>query len=68
MPTAQKSFTWTDVAKHNSRESAWVSVAGKVYDVTAWISKHPGGEDVVLLAAGRDASQVCRECENSNSR
>jgi len=30
----------------------------KVYDVTAWMHKHPGGADVLLCAAGRDCTQV----------
>jgi acyl-lipid (8-3)-desaturase len=53
-----KKFTWQEVAKHNIRESAWVIVHGKVYDVTDWVKKHPGGKDVILLAAGRDATQI----------
>ncbi|KAI3646984.1 hypothetical protein MP228_007205 [Amoeboaphelidium protococcarum] len=53
-----KSYTWQEVAEHNTRKSAWVTVHGKVYDVTQWIDKHPAGSDVILLAAGRDASQV----------
>lgn len=31
---------------------------GKVYDVTKWMYDHPGGVDTILLAAGRDATQV----------
>lgn len=58
MVELKKVFTWQELAKHNTRKSAWVAVYGKVYDVTEWISRHPGGEDVVLLAAGRDATQV----------
>jgi cytochrome b involved in lipid metabolism len=33
-----------------------VTVHGKVYDVTAWLPKHPGGQEILLLAAGRDIS------------
>lgn len=48
-----------ELSKNNTSKSAWVAVDGKVYDVTNWISKHPGGSDVILMAAGRDATQVC---------
>lgn len=51
-----KTFSWTDVAKHNTAEDCWVSYRGKVYDVTAWVSKHPGGKEVLQLTAGRDVS------------
>ena len=29
-----------------------------MYDVTEFRKRHPGGEDVLLVAAGRDATQV----------
>lgn len=28
-------YTWQEVAEHNTRESAWLIVRGKVYDVTS---------------------------------
>jgi hypothetical protein len=33
--------------------SAWVYVGTKVYDITPWLSGHPGGKEVLLLSAGR---------------
>jgi len=47
-------YNWRDVAKHCTAESCWVSVRGKVYDVTKWLENHPGGKEILLLAAGRD--------------
>jgi len=52
------SYTWQEVAKHNSRQSAWVSVEGKVYDVTQWVDSHPGGSEYIELAAGRDITYL----------
>jgi fatty acid desaturase/predicted heme/steroid binding protein len=46
-----------EVAKHNSREDCWMIINGKVYDVTSWIDKHPGGE-IILSYAGMDATDV----------
>jgi predicted heme/steroid binding protein len=31
----ERVYSWKDVAKHNTSESCWVSVRGKVYDVTS---------------------------------
>lgn len=28
----------------------------QVYDLTSWVDKHPGGREVLLLMAGRDAT------------
>ena len=27
-------YTWDDISKHNTAESLWVVIEGKVYDVT----------------------------------
>lgn len=35
--------------KHNVETDCWVSVRGKVYDVTSWVPKHPGGIDPIVL-------------------
>lgn len=38
-------FTVEEVASHNTFESAWVIIDNKVYDVTQFIAKHPGGSE-----------------------
>ncbi|KAL2009403.1 hypothetical protein VTN00DRAFT_5210 [Thermoascus crustaceus] len=45
-----------EVARHNSRESCWIAVLGKVYDVTDFLNEHPGGARAILKCAGRDAT------------
>ncbi|RDA84426.1 hypothetical protein CP532_2148 [Ophiocordyceps camponoti-leonardi (nom. inval.)] len=45
------------VAKHNSRESCWVILYGIVYDVTDFLSSHPGGANIILKLGGRDATE-----------
>lgn len=51
-------FTWQDVAEHNSEESAWIAIDGKVYDVTEFVDKHPGGKELLLLSVGREATDL----------
>ena len=46
-------YTALDVAKHNTADDAWMIIGGKVYDVTLFAQEHPGGEDVMLDAAGK---------------
>lgn len=59
-PTASSpaggSYTLTDVAAHASASSCWTAINGKVYDVTAWISQHPGGQRAILGLCGKDGS------------
>lgn len=52
----EKSYSLVEVATHNSKESCWAAVNGKVYDLTSWISKHPGGESAILSICGKDGT------------
>ncbi|EKM53383.1 uncharacterized protein PHACADRAFT_259730 [Phanerochaete carnosa HHB-10118-sp] len=51
-------LTGPEVAKHNSRESCWIIVHGKVYDVTDFLDEHPGGSRIILKYAGQDATEA----------
>eukprot|EP01125_Pyxidicula_operculata_P006087 TRINITY_DN211_c1_g1_i1.p1 TRINITY_DN211_c1_g1~~TRINITY_DN211_c1_g1_i1.p1 ORF type:complete len:445 (-),score=95.61 TRINITY_DN211_c1_g1_i1:160-1494(-) len=57
---SKKSFGWEEVAKHNTAESAWIAVDGKVYDVTKFVDNHPGGREIFLSAAGRDCTDLIK--------
>jgi len=48
-------FSWEEVHEHNKRDDCWMVIKGKVYDVTSWVEKHPGG-DLIMTGAGRDAT------------
>lgn len=49
--------SYEEVAKHNSPESCWVIIDGTVYDVTKFLPEHPGGQNIILRYAGKDASK-----------
>lgn len=51
-------FTWEEVAKHNTETDCWVTVHDKVYDITSWMDRHPGGKEILRLAAGRNISEA----------
>ena len=50
-------YTLADVAAHNQVADCWSVVNGKVYNLTTWISQHPGGPEVITQMCGVDASQ-----------
>ncbi|KAH6709529.1 FMN-dependent dehydrogenase [Leptodontidium sp. 2 PMI_412] len=52
-----KTFDAAEVAKHNTPESCWVSLYGDVWDVTEFLPNHPGGSNIILKLAGRDATE-----------
>ena len=42
-----KEFTeLSEIFDHNTKDSCWLLIAGKVYDVTNF--KHPGGKQILL--------------------
>ena len=45
-----------ELSKHRSRTSAWVAVRGRVYDVTAFLPRHPGGINSLLQSCGGDGT------------
>jgi cytochrome b involved in lipid metabolism len=49
-------YTAAEVAKHNSASSCWSVVTGKVYDLTSYVSSHPGGANVIKAICGKDGT------------
>ncbi|KAG0338121.1 hypothetical protein BG000_004523 [Podila horticola] len=61
-----KTFSFADLADHSSRDSLYLAVGGKVYDCTDFIDEHPGGEEVLLDEAGRDATESFEDVGHSD--
>jgi cytochrome b involved in lipid metabolism len=53
---ANKTFTLDQVSWHDQPHDCWVVIYDVVYDVTAFLQDHPGGAEVMLEHAGRDAT------------
>ncbi|KAL2091354.1 hypothetical protein ACEWY4_013617 [Coilia grayii] len=55
-PASQSSlpiYTQEEVSRHKSLdEGVWVTYRGSVYDITDFISVHPGGDKILLAAGG----------------
>ncbi|KAH0365005.1 L-lactate dehydrogenase, partial [Aureobasidium melanogenum] len=47
----------TELAKHNNRQSCWLAIHGEVWDATNFLEQHPGGANLILKLAGKDASE-----------
>lgn len=54
--TATGAFTATEVAKHNKASDCWSVVNGNVYDLTGYVTSHPGGSSAIAGLCGLDAS------------
>lgn len=55
-PGAGSGLTMADVASHATPADCWTAVKGNVYNVTGWISQHPGGAAVIEGMCGVDAT------------
>lgn len=55
---ARKGVTMADVAKHNTRNDAWICVEGRAYDVTEYVERHPGGWLPISNLAGKDVTDA----------
>lgn len=59
-------FTREQVALHNNVENdCWIIVDNCVYNVTDWISIHPGGTKMFDFYGGKDASVAFHDMPHS---
>jgi len=52
-----KSFSKAEIAKHNEPGDCWVIVDGGVYNVSKYLTQHPGGSQLIFRSAGKDCTQ-----------
>jgi cytochrome b involved in lipid metabolism len=58
-PTSNSSaLTMEQVKKNNTASRCWSVINGNVYNLTNWISPHPGGEDAITRLCGTDGTKV----------
>lgn len=52
-----KEFDKEEVARHASKDDCYMIIEGKVYDLTSYINKHPGG---IIIAdyCGKDGTEA----------
>jgi len=54
--TSKTIYTVSDVETHNTQIDCWMIINGNVYDLTAYFSHHPGGDDTMSPYCGKDAT------------
>ncbi|KAI5084318.1 hypothetical protein GOP47_0000487 [Adiantum capillus-veneris] len=67
MADEQKIYTLAQVSEHNHSKDCWLIIDGKVYDVTKFLDEHPGGDEVLLSATGKDATNDFEDVGHSSS-
>jgi cytochrome b involved in lipid metabolism len=56
-PNTTKQIKVKQVKKHDTSTDCWSIVNRKVYNLTGWISKHPGGSSRIIAMCGKNASK-----------
>ena len=50
-------YTFSEVSKHCTPQDCWLIIHNKVYDVSSWVSRHPGGS-LIYVRSGEDCSYL----------
>ncbi|KAK1249720.1 hypothetical protein MKX08_009723 [Trichoderma sp. CBMAI-0020] len=61
-----KTVSVRDVQEHNQPDDIWMVIHNKVYNVTNYLEDHPGGVDILVGEAGKDATQVFEDVGHSD--
>lgn len=54
-----------EINRHAAADDCWTIIGSKVYDITKYISSHPGGE-AILAACGTDGTTLFNTRTDSN--
>jgi nitrate reductase (NAD(P)H) len=52
-----RTFTLSEVRKHNHEKDCWIIIKDRVYDATEYLDLHPGGIESIVINAGQDATE-----------
>uniref|UniRef100_A0A2P2JTH5 Uncharacterized protein MANES_18G044000 n=1 Tax=Rhizophora mucronata TaxID=61149 RepID=A0A2P2JTH5_RHIMU len=62
-----KLFTLSQVGQHKSKEDCWLVIDGKVLNVSKFLEEHPGGDEVLIQSAGKDATKEFKDVGHSKA-
>ena len=57
-PEPLEMYTFDDVAEHNTIGNCWTIIENEVYNLTSFISNHPGGLAAISKLCGKDGSEI----------
>jgi hypothetical protein len=61
-------YTMAQVKANNSARSCWTAIDGFVYNLTSWISSHPGGAGAILFLCGTDGTNAFKAQHEQQAR
>ncbi|KAM7356060.1 uncharacterized protein ACRADG_001921 isoform 2-T2 [Cochliomyia hominivorax] len=60
-------YSLCEISENNGKNGkpVWIIIKGVVYDVTKFLKDHPGGDDIILEHAGKDATRAFNDVGHS---
>jgi cytochrome b involved in lipid metabolism len=57
-PDGTISYTLEEITRHTSEGDAWLVHSSRVYDVSSFLERHPGGRDILVKNCGKDVTEL----------
>ncbi|MBP9757629.1 MAG: cytochrome b5 domain-containing protein [Candidatus Pacebacteria bacterium] len=67
-PSTAGTYTMAQIATHNSAASCYSAISGNVYDLTSFVSQHPGGAAAIKSLCGVDGTAAYSGQHGSSRR
>ena len=61
----RRKITREELVSHASEDSCWIQIDEKIYDVTKWLPRHPGGTTSIVNEAGQDCTESFHRIHSS---
>ncbi|XP_022163296.1 cytochrome b5-like [Myzus persicae] len=61
-----KKYSMAEVVANANATNPWIVINDSIYDVTEFLNDHPGGEEVLLEQAGKDATEEFEDVGHSS--
>uniref|UniRef100_A0A0D9WX09 Cytochrome b5 heme-binding domain-containing protein n=1 Tax=Leersia perrieri TaxID=77586 RepID=A0A0D9WX09_9ORYZ len=56
--SSRRLISLDEVKQHKTGDSIWTILKGRVYNIAPYMKFHPGGEDMLMKAAGKDSTAL----------
>mmetsp|Transcript_45253 Transcript_45253/g.96678 ORF Transcript_45253/g.96678 Transcript_45253/m.96678 type:complete len:128 (-) Transcript_45253:175-558(-) len=63
----RRAISVEELKEHSTGKDCWIAVHGLVYDVTEFLSRHPGGGEVIVELAGQDSTEAFEDIAHSDA-
>ena len=60
-----KIYTKEEVLEHKTINDCWIIIKNKIYNITNYLTIHPGGKNILLQIAGKDCTEYFNNINHS---